>query len=251
MHLLKRTVLAVFGAICALGFNVRGLFVLILFVMVCSRAGAQSFQFLPEVDGYYQIQRNFTLDFQAKETREAGDPTQAEIGPSVAFTLKPLVQLKNMTTFDLDESKSRPLVLEVGYRYVPSADKPTVQRMEVVATGHLPLVAKILASDRNRADLDWENGQFTWRYRNRLTLERRVGIGSYHPAPYVSAEAFYQSQYQKWSTTALYAGCLLPAGKHLEFNTYYEHQNITGKHPNQQYNQFGLILAIYASRRGQ
>ena len=225
--------------------SARRLFFPLLFVMVCSRAEAQSFQFLPEVDAYYKVQHGFRLGFQAKETREAGDPTQAEVGPSVDFLLNPLLRLKDITVFDLDESKSRPLLLSVGYRYVPSPDKPVVQRMEVVATPRLPLVAKILASDRNRADLDWENGQFTWRYRNRLTLERRVGIGSYHPAPYVSAEVFYQSQYQKWSTTALYAGCLLPVSKHFELDPYYEHQNITGKRPNQQLNQFGLILNMH------
>jgi hypothetical protein len=219
--------------------------IFILFVIVCPRAHAQTFQFLPEVDTYYKLLPDLRLDFQAKETREAGDPTQVEVGPSIDYFLKPLLQLRHITKFDLDESKSRPLVLSVGYRYVPSPDKPTVQRMEVVATPHLPLFAKILASDRNRADLDWENGQFTWRYRNRLTLERSVTISSYHPAPYVSAEAFYQSQYQKWSTTALYAGCLLPAGKHFEFDPYYEHQNVTAKHPNQQFNQFGLILNIH------
>jgi len=102
----------------------------------------------------------------------------------------------------------------------------------------------ILPTDRSRADLDWSKGQLTWRYRNRLTFERRVTIGFYHPAPYLSAEVFYQSQYQKWSTTALYAGCLLPAGKHFELNPYYEHQNITGTAPNRQLNQFGLILAV-------
>jgi hypothetical protein len=223
----------------------RRLSILFLFLVVCSRAEAQSFQFLPEVDVYYKIQQDLRLNFQAKETREAGDPTQAEVGPSVDFFLKPLLRLKDITVFDLDESKSRPLLFSVGYRYVPSPDKPAVQRMEVVAIPRLPLVAKILASDRNRADLDWENGQFTWRYRNRLTLERRVAIGAYHPGPYVSAEVFYQSQYQKWSTTALYAGCLLPVGKHFELDPYYEHQNITGKRPNQQLNQFGLILNMH------
>ena len=52
---------------------------------------------------------------------------------------------------------------------------------------------------------------------------------SYHPGPYVSAEVFYESQYQKWNTTALYAGCLLPLSKHFQFDAYYEHQNITSK----------------------
>ena len=81
--------------------------------------------------------------------------------------------------------------------------------------------------------------------RNRLQLERGFTVGSYHPIPYISAEEYYQSQYQKWTTTALYAGCLFPVGKHFEFDSYYEHQNITNKRPNQQLNQFGLIFDLF------
>jgi hypothetical protein len=36
-------------------------------------------------------------------------------------------------------------------------------------------------------------------------------------------------------------------GKHFEFNTYYEHQNNTGKHPNNPVNQVGLALYLYFS----
>jgi len=50
---------------------------------------------------------------------------------------------------------------------------------------------------------------------------------------------------RKWTTTALYAGCLFPVGKHFEFDSYYEHQNITNKRPNQQLNQFGLIFDLF------
>jgi hypothetical protein len=206
---------------------------------------AQTFQFLPEVDVYSRIQPDIRFSFQAKQTREAGDPTQAEIGPGFDFFVKPLVRLKRITAFDLDDAKSRPLQLSAGFRYVPSPDKPDVERLEVAATSHYPLVANILITDRNRADLDWSKNQFSWRYRNRVTLERRVTAKGYHPAPYLSAEFFYQSQYHKWSTTALYAGCLFSIGKHFELDPYYEHQNITGKNPNQQLNQLGLILDLY------
>lgn len=200
---------------------------------------------MPEVDAYAKLNSAIRFQFQAKETREAGDPTQAEIGPSFDFFLKPLIRLRKITLFDLDDAKSRPLVLSAGFRYVPSADKPHLERMEVVATQHFPLLAGILLTDRNRADLDWQKDQFTWRYRNRVELERSIRIGSYHPTPYVSAEVFYESQYQKWNTTALYAGCLFPIGKHYQFDSYYEHQNITSKRPNEQLHQFGLIFNIY------
>ena len=216
-----------------------------LFLLARGSAGAQTFQFLPEVDLYHKLTPDIRFTFQAKETREAGDPTQAEIGPSFDFYLKPIVRLKDVSALELDDSKSRPLQLAVGYRFVPSPDKPATERLELAATSHMPLVGKILMSDRSRADLDWSNGQFTWRYRNRLTLERRFAIGAFHPAPYVSAEPFYESQYNKWNTTAIYVGCLFSMHRHFEFNLYYEHQNVTSKHPNQQFNQFGLILDLY------
>lgn len=208
-------------------------------------AGAQVDEVLPEVDVHYKMAHDLRFTFQAKETREGGDLTQAEIGPTITFFLKPLVRLKEVTAFDLNDAKSRPLEFSIGYRYLPSPDSPSVNRMEPVVTLHFPLKAGVLFTDRNRADLDWKTGKFTWRYRNRVQIEKRLAIRSYHPAPYVSAELFYQSQYGKWSDTAIYAGCLFPVGKHLEFDPYYEHQNNTGKSPNQQLNQFGLVLSLY------
>jgi Protein of unknown function (DUF2490) len=215
-----------------------------LLLLPCLPAHAQTSttEFFPEIDTYFKPTSNVRIVFQAKETREGGDPTQVELGPSVEFYLKPLLKLQDVTVFDLDDSKSRPVVLSVGYRYVPSPDKPTVNRLEPVATFHFPMKGRILISDRNRFDLDWSNGSFTWRYRNRLTVERRGTIRSYHPGPHVSAEVYYESQYSKWSTTALYAGCLLPLGKHVQIDPYYEHENNTGKSPNQQVNAAGLIL---------
>jgi hypothetical protein len=62
---------------------------------------------------------------------------------------------------------------------------------------------------------------------------------------YASVEPFYQSQYGKWSDAAIYAGCLLPIRKHVQLDPYYEHQNNTGMPPNQQQNQFGIVLNLF------
>lgn len=218
---------------------------LVLLPSAPARAQTSSTEFLPEIDAYFKLNSDVRFVFQAKDTREGGDPTQVEIGPSIEFYLKPLIKLKDVTKFDLDDSKARPLVLSIGYRYVPSPDQAAVQRLEPVATFHLPTPGRLLISDRNRFDLDWSNGTFTWRYRNRLTLERRLSIHSYHPAPYASAEAFYESKYGKLSTTALYAGCIFPLGKRVELDPYYEHENNTGKSANQQVNAAGLVLNLH------
>jgi len=105
-------------------------------------ASAQTFQFLPEVDVYSRLTPSIRFNFQAKETRDAGDPTQAEIGPGFDFFLKPLVRLKEITVFDLDDSKSRPLQFYVGFRYVPSPDKPHVERLELTVTPRWPLFVR-------------------------------------------------------------------------------------------------------------
>ena len=221
-----------------------------LAILWCLRSSAQTAQVLPEVDTYFKLSSELRVSFQAKETREAGDPIHAEIGPSLDFYLKPLIRLKKATEFDLDDSKSRPLVFSVGYRYLPQANNaPATNRMEPVVTLNFPLKGRFLLSDRNRADLDWRGGNFTWRYRNRIQVEKTLTLRSYHPSPYASAEFFYQSQFGKWSDTAIYAGCIFPIGKRLEVNPYYEHQNNTGKSPNHQLNQLGLMLNLYFSVR--
>jgi hypothetical protein len=215
--------------------------------LVCLPACAQETQFLPEVDAHLTLNSTFHAYLQAKDDRDGGDPTQFAIGPSLQLYLKPLIKLKKVKTFDLDDTKTRFLVLEAGYRYITAPGAPTENRMLVAATMNFPIGAGFHLSDRNRADLDWKNGIFAYRYRNKLTVERTFAISSYHFIPYVAAEPFYESQYSKWSTTSLYAGFLFPVGKYVEFNTYYEHDNNTGKKPNQQVNSAGLALYLFFS----
>lgn len=222
--------------------------VLSLFLFfACASVRAQDIQFLPEVDTYLNLNSMLRVYFQAKDDREGGDQTQATFGPSVEFYLKPLVTLKNITAFDLDDAKKKPLVLEMGYRYIVAPDADPENRFLTAVTFHLPTKGALLITDRNRADLDWKGGTFSWRYRNKLTLERTFAIHSYHLIPYFAAEPFYESQYAKWSTTSLYAGCLLPVGKHVQFNPYYEHDNNTGKKKNEQVNSIGLALYLFFS----
>jgi hypothetical protein len=214
-------------------------------------------QFLPEVDLYYLIPADnqsrlpdTRLWFQAKNTREAGDPVSAEFGPSVELLLKSWHLFTAIPLFDIDESKSRPLILSAGYRYLPNTSGPPTNRFEPFATFNAPLHrVKVLFTDRNRFDLDWKGGGYSWRYRNRPQFQREISLGRYHISPYASAEFFYESQYSKWSNTAIYAGCYFHFGEHFQLNPYYEHQNFTGSAPNQQYNQFGLMLNLFYGRR--
>jgi hypothetical protein len=223
----------------------------ILLGIACLPVRAQESQFLPEINTYLKLNQSVRVYLETKEDRDAGDPQQFAIGPSIQFYLKRLVKLRDSTVFDLDDSKSRLFVLETGYRTITAPNAPLENRVLVSATSNFPLKAGLLLLDRNRADLDWKGGEFTWRYRNKLTLERTLRLRSRHHIPYVAVEPFYLSQYHKWSTTSLYAGSLFPMGKYVQFNAYYEHDNNTGKRPNQQVNSLGLALDLYFSLKSQ
>jgi hypothetical protein len=159
------------------------------------------------------------------------------------------VKLKNVAAFDLDDDKSRPLVIESGYRIITAPDTAAKNRAIEAFTVRLPVGSQALLTDKNRADLDWQGGGFTWRYRNKLTLQRTFSIRSFHFIPYLAAEPFYVSKYGKWSTTDLYAGSLFPVGSRVQFDCYYEHENDTGTPPNRQDHFVGLALHLYFTRK--
>ena len=226
----------------------RGLQLALSILFASIPMNAQTVQFLPELDTYLKLSPMWRVYAQAKDDRDGGDSTQVTNGPSVQLYLKPLFSLKRIVTYDLDEAKQRALVLEAGYRYITAPNAPVENRFLTSVTFHFPIKANLLFTDRNRADLDWKAGVFTWRYRNKSTLERTFAIHSYHLIPYVAFEPYYESQYKKWSTTTEYAGCLLPVGKYVEFNPYYEHENDTGsKKGNKQENYIGLAVYLFFS----
>jgi hypothetical protein len=217
------------------------------FLWLMPVAGGQTtiMAFLPEVDSYFRISPNVRLFVQAKGYMEDGDLNHAQIGSSLQFTIHPIEKLKKITVFDLDDIKCMPVVFTVGYRYLPSTVQPAINRMQPIIQFHVPFPGRTLVTDRNRFDLDWSRAAFHWTYRNRVTAERRLTIRSYHPGAYAAAELFYQSQYSKWSSTRLFGGCLFPLTKHIQIDSYYEHVNNTGTHPNHQVNAAGLMISLY------
>src|SRR5437899_3006240 len=124
----------------------------IILIVFCEATAAQETEFLPEVDIYLKLNSSMRLRGQVQNTREGSDPTQLTIGPDLDFYLKPLIRLREVTAFDLDDAKSRPLVLSAGYRLLATPGSPSTNRMVLTATSHFPLKRRLLISDRNRAD---------------------------------------------------------------------------------------------------
>jgi hypothetical protein len=225
------------------------MFAIIVFSLLGGGATqAQTAELLPEVDAYVKLNPTWRVYVQAKDTKEDAKPGQAEVGPSVQYYVNRFLASRRDKNEHIDDSKSTVLVVDAGYRYLFPSDSPAENRIRIDETFHLPTVGKLLISNRCREDLDWSEGEFTWRYRNRLTIERDEKIRSYKFTPYLAAEPYYESQYGKWSTTALYAGVILPLSRKIGFTPYYEHQNNTGGTSNKQLNGIGLLVELYFAR---
>lgn len=102
----------------------------------------------------------------------------------------------------------------------------------------------ILLSDRNREDFRFVNGKFSFRYRNRVTLEREFRLFKRSVTPYGSVEVFYDSRFEVWNRNRLTAGMQiqvkrgfpwlreLQPRKQVILELYYTRQNDSRSQPN-------------------
>lgn len=231
--------------------SLKAAWVGVLFVTLASPlvSQTQTLQAWPEIDTFLRVNSTVRVSFYVANTREDGQHTDVEVGPNIDFFLKPLAKLKRITVFQLDQSKERPLMLRLGYRYMPSTNGSTEHRGSIEATGRYPLIRGVLLTDRNRVDLRNISGEFSWRYRNRLAAERTVRMAGYHFTPYIRGEVYYDSRHEKWSRTAATVGLIFPIRKRCEIEPYYEHQNDTSTAPNRRVDAFGLVLSMYFKLR--
>ena len=69
------------------------------------------------------------------------------------------------------------------------------------------LPGDLLLSDRNREDFRFISGDFSFRYRNRVTIEREVHLfKGRNITPYASAEMFYDTRSSAWNRNGLAVG---------------------------------------------
>jgi hypothetical protein len=135
-----------------------------------------------------------------------------------------------------------------GYVYIrgyQTPDDPEIEHRGILdGTFRKPFEGGWMLSDRNRVDLRWKEAGFSFRYRNRLTLEKTVRVGSYEMMPYGSAEAFFDSRYDTFSRSAYILGIQTPLGRWWMLDTYYAHQNDKFAYP-RRLDALGMTLNLY------
>ncbi|HET8782822.1 MAG TPA: DUF2490 domain-containing protein [Pyrinomonadaceae bacterium] len=196
-----------------------------------------------ELDVYVPVNEKFRLFFLVSETRaeETRRSFETTFGAHVDYTV------------------NKRLVLRNGYRYTfaPGEDD-TFQEHRIVTeqTFRQDLPLAILLSDRNREDWRLVNGNFSFRYRNRLRLEREFRLWGRSFTPYGSVEAYYDSRFDVWNRNRLTAGMEfqlkrgfpllreLTPRKQVILDLYYTKQNDSRSQPHH-IHAFGASLALH------
>lgn len=200
-------------------------------------------EFWPEINVYVGLKPKWRLMFLANVTgaRETRARTEAQAGVHVDY-------LWNST-----------LHFRGGYRYVFSLDNGSHKEHRILLeqTLRLPLPAKILLSDRNREELRIINGDGSFRYRNRVTLEREFHAKFIKITPYVAGELFYDTRFDVFNRNRMTVGIQFPIFKRLEafrdhlhlprnsasLDLYYTRQNDSRSSPNH-VNAAGATLVL-------
>jgi len=219
-----------------------------LLVFVALPAGAQTVQLWPEVDVLVRLNSKTRLLLIATTVKEDDQVTDGEFGVSFDVHLKPIRRAPALL-FQLDESKNQVLTIRTGYRYLPSySGGSTENRGLLEATARYPLTrhfGHVLLSNRNRIDFRVIDGEYSWRYRNRLSTERELSVGPVRVNPYSRFEVFYDSRFGEFSKTELMVGASFPITTYCELEGYFDHQLDTGHSPNRTTEAVGAVATFY------
>jgi hypothetical protein len=153
----------------------------------------------PEIDVWVQLNPKVKLFFplSVSKSRET-EYTEALIGARVDYRF------------------NRYVAARAGYGYIWSIsdkdapDQYTEHRPVVELSLHAFPGASIHLIDRSRGDFRFINGDYSWRYRNRLRIERTFTFTNWPPTrtltPYAMEELGYDSRYDEFNRSRFSAG---------------------------------------------
>ncbi len=205
----------------------------------------QTTQAWPEIDAYVKVNPKTRLFITAQLTREEKKSSESDLGVHLDLFRKP-IRPSLLVTRSLDRSKIHVFFFRVGYHFIRPLESGDIEhRIVTQGTAKHPIRFGITLADRNQTDLRFTKDGFSWRYRNRLSLERTFKIWRISLDSYVRAELWYDRRYRKWSRTVLDVGAEFPINQRMSVESYFELQNNYSAPPNSQLNGVGLVYILY------
>jgi hypothetical protein len=222
-----------------MGAAVRRIFLGLALMLWTIPAAADQTQGAPELDIYETLSPVTRLFFTG-----IGYPDRTavfEFGPSVDFLLRPIVR---DAILGPNEARRRELTFRMGYHYLLVPGEADENRGVLELTPRQTFPGGLTLSDRNRSDLRWIAGDFSWRYRNRIGLERSFKHGAFIATPYARFEWYYDGKSASWSRTAWSVGSIFPIADRYEVEPYFERDRDERASP-LYLNLIGLIASLY------
>jgi len=205
------------------------------------------FQFWPEVDLYYRFDAQWRLFALASLTRAREvQYTDGQLAVHLDFSFYPIEPLLKVVATDFE--RYRAFLFRVGYAYSHSIGENSGDYLEhrgiAEASFRIPVTGLILLSDRNRGEFRDINGAYSFRYRNRLRIERQTKTDFVTLTPYLSAEFYYDSRYEMWNRQQYTAGIEWTLSGGAILDTYYQRQNDSRSTPSA-VNAVGLSVTFF------
>ena len=186
-----------------------------------------------------------------RETTDASrrDLSDLELSANIEISLLPFARRHVWPTrFDNERLKYLQLRTGISYLIYPSDDGEEGKSEwrvigQITPRSHLPL--RLLLGFRNRIELRWIDGEFSWRYRPRLSIDREFHLRHFSIVPFGSAEAFWDSRVQDWNRTRYELGAVLPVAHWLATKAYWAYQRNYGSGNDTNTNALGVTVAFY------
>jgi hypothetical protein len=172
---------------------------------------AKDAELQPEVDLHVHLGEEARLLFQAQGSWIPGEGyTALALGAYLDWFVLPFFR----RLVSPDVAKTRALDLRLGVRYTGTIDPGTGSPSQDLAvqldfTPRYFLPGGILASNRNRAQVQWAFGAehpASFLYRGRLQLEREFPVGGAGLTPFANAELYWQAPPSMWEQFRMQAG---------------------------------------------
>lgn len=218
-------------------------------------------EFWPELNVFVKTSEHTRLMFLASRTRdrEYANAVDGTWGVHLDLLARRLPSFWVSAVPAMEQNWG--LWFRVGYNHIVAFDGPGIDENRLLAEATLrssPLVAGIQVANRSRIEWREIGGKESWRYRNRLRLERGFevvdalgdglggwlqSVGLVQIVPYTMLEFFYDSRVSGWSRRYLQTGVEFEMARGWGLDLYFAAQDGLSGSP-ASVNALGAVLTL-------
>lgn len=197
------------------------LFFTVFFIWAARTAPAQTSAPNEDTQSWNEVQiavpvskkLDFNLSGQARFGRNSRNFVDENLGAAIGLTYKPNKHLQFAPSYSY--IVNRPVANRNAYE----------SRLNLSATIISSKFFGFTVSDRNLFERRWRKPANSWRYRNRLQIERVFKPKKFEFRLFASDEVFYDFRARSWTRNRFIIGAGKPISKQLSLDVYYLRQN--------------------------